>query len=391
MNVTRSGPAVFTLGFRPFFLGASVFATVTIALWMAMYVFGFGLPLEYLTPPQWHAHEMIYGYCVAVIAGFLLTAVTNWTQIPTPRGGPLMALYGLWVIPRILFLFGTKFVFIAAVFDLVFMVLLTGAVLSPIVKVKQWRQAGVMAKLIFLAGGHLLFLLGIAGILERGVYWSLYGGLYLVIGLIMTMGARIIPTFIENGVGYSVELYRGKWLGVMSLLLYLIFFVSELFLSSESLTVWTSGALFVVTTIRLWGWHTAGLWKKPLLWSLFLAFIFIDIGFLLFAVRPLLGTAKFIPMHSMAFGGIGLITLGMMARVSLGHSGRNIQAPPRTLPYAAGAIAVGAVIRVGVAVLDAGHYSQWIAAAQVLWILGFLLFLISYAPILLQPDAKRTP
>ena len=377
-----------TLGFRPFFLGASLFSVVTIALWMAVYVFGLVLPLENLTPSQWHAHEMIYGYSMAVIAGFLLTAVRNWTRIQTPSGTPLMALFSLWAAPRILFLFGTTYVFIAAILDLLFMLLLTGAVLFPIIKVKQWRQAGVMAKLIFLAGGHVMFFLGIGGYVERGVYWSLYGGLYLVIGLIMTMGARIIPTFIQNGVGYEVELYNAKWLGITSLLLYLVFFVSEMFLSKESLTAWVSAGLFVVTTIRLLGWHTAGLWKKPLLWSLFLAFIFIDAGFLLFAVRPFLGLAKFIPMHAMAFGGIGLITLGMMARVSLGHSGRSIHNPPKILLYSFLAIALGAMVRVGVSVIDAGHYSTWMAVAQSCWVLGFVLFVVPYAPILVGPDIE---
>ncbi len=357
---------------------------------MAVYVFQLPLPLHHLSSSQWHAHEMIYGYSMAVIAGFLLTAVRNWTQIQTPSGPPLMLLFSLWATPRILFLFGTTYIFIGAVLDLVFMLFLTGAVLYPIIKVKQWRQLGVMAKLIFLAGGQLLFLLGVGGYVERGVYWSLYGGLYLVIGLIMTIGARIIPNFIQNGVGYEVELYNGKWSGMASLLLYLLFFVSEMFLSKENLTAWISGGLFVVTTVRLLGWHTAGLWKKPLLWSLFLAFIFIDIGFLLFVVRPFLGLAKFIPMHAMAFGGIGLITLGMMARVSLGHSGRSIQNPPKTLVYSCVAIALGAIVRVGVSVIDAEHYATWMAVAQSCWIFGFLLFVISYAPILTAPDAIRT-
>ena len=387
-STPRSRYSLLTLGFRPFFLGASLFAVVTIALWMAVYVFGVALPLENLTPSQWHAHEMIYGYSMAVIAGFLLTAVGNWTHIQTPSGPPLMLLFSLWAAPRILFLFGTTHVFTAAVLDLVFMLFLTNAVLSPIIRVKQWRQTGMMAKLIFLAVGQILFLLGVGGYVERGVYWSLYGGLYLVIGLIMTMGARIIPNFIQSGVGYEVKLYNGQWLGMASLLFYLVFFFSEMFLSNKYLTAWVSGGLFVVTAVRLWGWHTTGLWKKPLLWSLFLAFVFIDIGFLLFAVRPFLGLAKFIPMHAMAFGGIGLITLGMMARVSLGHSGRNIHNPPKTLVYSCLLIALGAVVRIGVSVIDAGHYSMWTAVAQSCWILGFGLFVHSHAPILIGPDAE---
>lgn len=378
---------MFTLGFRPFFLGASVFAVVTISLWMAVYVFRLSLPLVNLSPSQWHAHEMIYGYSLAVIAGFLLTAVRNWTQIQTPRGAPLFILFFLWVAARVLFLFGTKFIFVAACLDLAFMLFLMAAVLHPIIKTKQWRQIAVVAKLVFLAFGHVVFYLGVAGTIERGVTWGLYGGLYLVIGLIMTMGARVIPSVIQNGVGSDVALYNPRWIGITSLLLYLFFFISELFLSSEYLTIYLAAGLFAVTTLRLFGWHTPGIWKKPLLWSLYLSLVFIDIGFLLFSIRPFLGLAKFIPMHAMAFGGIGLVTIGMMARVSLGHSGRSIHNVPRTFSYSCVAIAMGAVVRVGVSVIDAGHYANWIAVAQTLWVLGFLLFVLSYAPILIGPDA----
>jgi uncharacterized protein involved in response to NO len=378
---------LFTLGFRPFFLGASIFSAITIGLWMAIYVFHFSLPLENLTPSQWHAHEMIYGYSLAVIAGFLLTAVRNWTQIQTPRGVPLFILFSLWAAARVLFLFGTKYILAAAFLDLSFMLFLTAAVLHPIIKTRQWRQIAVVAKLVFLALGHVVFYLGVAGAVERGVYWGLYGGLYLVIGLIMTMGARVIPSFIQNGVDADVELYNPRWVGIASLLLYLFFFISELFLTNEYLTASLAAGLFAVTTFRLFGWHTPGIWKKPLLWSLYLSLAFIDLGFLLFSIRPFLGLAKFIPMHAMAFGGIGLVTIGMMARVSLGHSGRSIHNVPRTLSYSCAAIALGAVVRVGVSVIDATRYANWIAVAQTLWVFGFLLFVFSYAPILIGPDA----
>ncbi len=156
-----------------------------------------------------------------------------------------------------------------------------------------------------------------------------------------------------------------------------------------NLTATVSAGLFVVTTVRLIGWHTPGLWKKPLLWSLYMAFVFIDVGFLLFAARPFLGLGAVIPIHAMAFGGVGLATIGMMSRVSLGHSGRNINKPPRTVAYAFLALALGAVVRVGVSVIDAGRYTKWIGVAQALWIIGFLFFVFSYASILTGPDAIR--
>jgi uncharacterized protein involved in response to NO len=380
---------LFSLGFRPFFFGASVFSALTIGLWMAIYIFQFSLPLKTLSTSQWHAHEMIYGYALAVIAGFLLTAVRNWTRLSTPQGWRLAAMFFLWAAARCLYAFGTHYLLAAAGFDLLFITSLIGAVLLPVVRTRQWRQLAIVAKLLFLGFAHLSFYLGVFGHLAGGVYWGLYGGLYLVISLIMTMGARVIPTFIENGVGYEVELSNPKWINLTSLIIFLFFFIAELFVMRPIVTAAAAALLFMVTTIRLFGWHTPGIWRKPLLWSLYLSFVFIDAGFLLFALSPFVGFSRFLAIHAMTFGGIGLITMGMMSRVALGHSGRSIHYPPKTVAVSFGGLAVGAVVRVLFPLMWPPLYVTWIAISQAIWIASFLIFAALYARIFLTSDATE--
>lgn len=331
---------------------------------------------------QWHAHEMIYGYSVAVIAGFLLTAVKNWTGIQTVHGLPLALIFCLWLIARILFLFGSQFINIAAIFDSLFIVAVIIAAASPIIQARNWKQLGILSKLVLLAVFNSFFYFGYAGILEQGLHWGIYGGLYLVIGLILTLGGRVIPFFTEGGVGYEVKLYNPKWTTLSGLLIFLVFFISELFLHNKNITGVASLGLFIVYSIRLIGWYTYGIWEKPLLWSLHIAMLFINVGFLLFALSAFTDISKFIAIHALAYGGIGVITLAMMARVALGHTGRNINEPPAVVKYLFITIILGAIVRVFFPMLLPEQYLIWIISSQALWLIAFLLFVITYAPIL---------
>lgn len=377
--------ALFNLGFRPFFLGAGIFAILSIALWMGIYLFQFPLPITRISHIQWHAHEMIYGFSMAVIAGFLLTAVKNWTGVQTPHGSSLFALFSLWMLSRILFLFGERFILIAAILDIIFLIGLTIAVVTPIVRVKQWKQMMVVTQLALFIVTSSFFLLGVAGMVEQGVYWSLYGGLYLIIGLILIMGRRVIPFFIEAGVGYPVKLFNYRWVDLSSPALYLAFLVAEVLMINRYLSAFFAAALFIVTSVRLVGWHTVGIWKKPLLWSLFVAFSFIDLGFLLMALSPFLNLPVMPILHAFSFGGIGLMTLSMMARVSLGHTGRNVQNPPRAMAFAFLALMTGTVVRVILPLINPSDYLTWIAVSQILWIAAFLIFVVIYSPMLIKP------
>jgi uncharacterized protein involved in response to NO len=383
-NTFSSNFALFNLGFRIFFLGASIYSIVAVLFWTGIYSFNISLPIVGLSAFQWHAHEMIYGYSVAVIAGFLLTAVKNWTSIQTVHGLSLFTIFCLWLIARFLFLFGSTFIIYAALFDLLFIFSIIGATAYPVIKSRNWKQLGILSKLVLLAIANLCFYLGYAGVLEQGLTWGIYGGLYLIIGLILTLGGRVIPFFAERGVGYQVQLYNPKWTTLLGLLIFLIFFISELFLHNKNISGIASAALFIIYSVRLIGWYTPGIWKKPLLWSLYAAMFFINVGFLLFALNIYADISKFLAIHAFAYGGIGIITLAMMSRVAYGHTGRNINEPPSTVKYMFAIILLGAIFRVFFPLFLPEQHLSWIICSQVLWLVAFLLFIISYAPILIK-------
>jgi len=376
---------IFNLGFRPFFLGAAIFSVLIVVLWFAVYMLHLPLATGPLTVSQWHAHEMIYGYALAVIAGFLLTAVRNWTGIQTPHGLPLAGLFTLWVLARLLFMAGGSVIGVAAFFDLTFVLGLCSAVSLPIVRAKNWRQLGILSKLLLLGAGNACFYLGAMGWLPQGAYWGIYGGLYLIISLILLMGGRVVPFFIERGVGYPVTLSNPRWPAITSLALFVVFFVDEVFLHHKTTSAIAAMGLAIVNGLRLHGWHTVGIWHKPLLWGLYLPFVFIVTGFLLHALSIFADVPGFLAVHAFAYGGIGLVTMAMMGRVAVGHTGRDINHPPSLLRYALLILIGGAVFRVFLPLMDMGNYLLWIALSQFLWAGAFLLFAITYAPILTRP------
>jgi len=384
-SAARGRTALFNLGFRPFFLGAALFAIVAVAAWTLVYTLGIPLPIREVSPFQWHAHEMIYGYSIAVIAGFLLTAVRNWTGADTVHGAALLGLFCLWAGARVAMLFGTALLDLAALLDILFILMLSAAVAAPIIRARQWRQMAIVSKLALMGVGSIVFYLGAFGHLTSGVHWGIYGGLYLVVGLVLTMGRRVIPFFIERGVGYPVTLFNSKWIDISSLVLFLALFVVEVFVADKTAVPWLAGALFLVNGVRLVGWHTPGIWRKPLLWSLYLAYGFIVVGFGLLALSGFTEVSRFIALHAFAYGGIGLITLSMMVRVSLGHTGRDIHQPPRAVSYAMIALVAGLVFRVLMPVAWPGHYVAWIAASQLLWLAAFVMLATVLVPILVSP------
>ena len=265
------------------------------------------------------------------------------------------------------------------------------AVIYPIIQVKQWKQIGIISKLILLAVGNGCFYLGMAGIIANGVYLGIYGGLFLIIGLILTMGRRLIPFFVQMGVGYPVKLLNSQWLDVSSLVLFLAFFVVELFIYSQPTAALLSIGLFIITSIRLIGWYTVGIWKQPLLWSLFIAFLWIDMGFLLMALLPFFNLPKLLAIHAFGFGGIGVVTLSIMSRVSLAHTGRNVKNLPGAITVALLAMIAGSIFRVGLPLLDANLYVIWVVTSQILWITAFMIFVIIYAKMLINPRVDGQP
>jgi uncharacterized protein involved in response to NO len=384
--------AVFNLGFRPFFLGAALYAFLAMLVWMGIYVFSMSLPLQSLPAVSWHAHEMIYGYGMAVIAGFLLTAVKNWTGITTLHGRPLALLFALWAAARVMpFLSITGGRYALALLDLGFVLFLLIAVVVPIVKAKQWRQLGIAFKLILLGLCNAWFYTGLFGWSEQGLRGGIYAGFYLIVALILTMSRRLIPFFTERGVGYSAQLKNSRWLDIGSLLLFVLFLIADVVAGHKQIAAAAAIALLILHSIRLYGWFTRGILSRPLLWSLHAGYALTTAGFALYAASVYTNVSPFLGVHAFAVGGIGIITLSMMARVSLGHTGRNVHQPPKIVAYILLTLSMAVIVRVFLPLIDSEHYRLWIAGAQLLWISAFAGFLLAYCPMLIKPRVDGLP
>jgi uncharacterized protein involved in response to NO len=376
---------VLRLGFRPFFLLGSLYAVVAMLAWVGVYRGWWMMPFEQLPPMTWHAHEMIYGYALAVVAGFLLTAVKNWTGIQTAYGWRLALLALFWVCARIGALVDTpisQWLLLAG--DMAFVFMLCFEIAWPILRARKWEQIGILAKVILLGLSSALFYAGLLGWHEQALYWGLYSGLYLIIGLIITMGRRVIPFFIERGVDSKVELMNLRFIDLAAIPVFLLFYVLEVFTPFQALASIMALVLCLFYLVRLRLWHHPDIWKKPLLWSLYLSQVFITIGLLMLGLRLIVDVPSFLAIHAFAYGGIGLVTLGMMARVSWGHSGRDVFNPPALLNWVFALLFIGAMVRVFLP-LVIGHYAILVLIAQVFWIASFGLFLWLYMPVFIKP------
>ena len=382
--------ALWQLGFRPFFLAAAAWALLAVLLWTGSYSFGLALTPANLSPLLWHGHAMVYGYTLAVITGFLLTAVKNWTGVQTARGPALATLLLLWLAARLLpFVPGLPLA-VAAVADGLFGLLLLIAVAAPIIRVRQWKQLGILLVLGLLVSGNTVFWCGALGLVDDGMRTGLYAGAYLVTLLITIMGRRVIPFFIEKGVGSGQAPVNYAWVDWLSVPALLLTFLTQSLMPGSLLGAGVAGVTALLMLARLWGWLIPGLWSRPLVWVLWLGYAWLPIGLLLLAAATPLAAigiagAGQLALHAWVYGLMGLVTLGMMARVTIGHTGRVVLDPPKGLGIMFALLAVGALARVIAPLLDSGDYRVWIVLSQVLWLTAFGLFLLHFAAMLVQP------
>ena len=385
-----TGSALFNLGFRPFFLGAGIYGVLVMILWWGQYSRYIG---SAVLTPAWHAHEMLFGYTLAVIAGFLLTSVRNWTGIETISGPGLFALFCLWAVARAANSLG--YVEVAAFSDIAFMLWFGWCAVMPIVKVKQWRQTVIIGVIIIMTLANCLYYAGQVSKIDNGIYLGNYIGFYVIVGLVLMMTGRVIPFFIERGIEEQVQLLSRPRLEIVNFIAYIAFAVANIIgpdiTGANQYIYGLAALLFVLNIVRLDGWYAKGIWQRPLLWTLFVAYGFIVLGFLLYALLYFGWFNLFVPIHSIAVGGIGMLTLSMMARVSLGHTGRSIHDPPGAVRIAFITLLLASVLRVTLPVLFPGSHLLWIQASQLMWVVSFSLFLVAYYPILIQPRIDDQP
>ena len=182
-----------------------------------------------------------------------------------------------------------------------------------------------------------------------------------------------------------MQLKNWKWLDISSLVLFFLFWIADLLAPNTAAVALLAGSLFVLHTVRMVGWYTHGIWHSPLLWVLYLAYGSLVAGFLLKLAVFVFGVSPYLAVHAFAFGGIGMMTIGMMSRVSLGHTARSITEPPVALFWVFLILFIGTVARVLLPLIDPSHHSIWIGLSQAFWIVSFSLFLYVYTPMLFQP------
>jgi uncharacterized protein involved in response to NO len=337
----------------------------------------------------WHAHEMLFGYAAAVLAGFLLTAVRNWTGRNTLHGLPLAGLALIWIGGRVLpWLEAWVPPPLAAAVDLAFLPLLALALQRPLWQARERSNRVFLPLLWLMAGANLLFHLQPLGLAETGARGTdaMLALLVLVLALI---GGRVIPFFARAALpGFQARRFEaaeqaGLWvLGALALAL------------AAWPTPWLvaplAGLAALTQAVRLYGWHDRRVWGRPILWVLYSGFAWVVLGLALLAVAAAGWVPGSLARHALTVGGIGVVTLGMMARVSLGHTGRPLE-PARWVAASFLVLNLAAVLRVFGPLLAPERYALWVELSAGLWVLTFLAFLAHYAPILVRPRPDGQP
>ncbi len=383
---------IFESPYRPFFILAAISSLFYMTIWTLFYTFKLPLNFENISPTMWHAHEMLFGYTMAVIAGFLLTVEKYWLGKNIEKRSILLTLVILWIAARVsIFLrLITNIPYeIGAIFDCLFMIVLTIRVAYPIISARAWDKMGLVAHIAIVAAANVVFYLGLSGIISNGQYLGVYSALYLIISIILLMGRRMIPIFIRNGLEFKFEPKNWRVIDILSLVFFVLFFIYDLFFTSPITVSIISGILAIIYLIRLFGWYSNKIWSKPLLWVLFVAYSWIAVGFTLKFLSLYFNIFGFLSLHSFTYGGIGIITIGFMSRVILGHTGRNVFEPPKILFWIFSILFAGAIVRVFFPLIDITRYQIWIGASQLLWILSFLIFTVVYLPMLFRPSIEK--
>jgi uncharacterized protein involved in response to NO len=386
---SRRMPVLFALGFRPFFLLTGFFAIFLVAAWVPIFVGGIAIDTHY-GQIGWHSHEMIFGYTSAVIAGFLLTAVRNWTERPTPTGGYLAAMAGLWLGGRIMPLFPQIFsAWPIALVDLTFLPIVAIGIGLPLAQKGEMRNLSFLLILAALFIGDLLVHLELLGYGQQLARKGNFLGLHLVILLIVIMGGRVIPFFTERALAGVVIKRRSfiEWLAPISALAFL---VAELG-SADGLIVGACAAsAALVNSIRLASWYTRRIWRVPLLWVLHLGYGWIVAGFCLVAAAAFRAVPPQFTVHAFTVGGIGVLSLGMMARVALGHTARPLKVGP-AMAVAFALVNLAALLRGLLPIWYPQRLSEFVIISGGLWSIAFVVFVVIYMPILTQPRVDGRP
>jgi uncharacterized protein involved in response to NO len=376
---------ILALGFRPFFLLAAIFAAASVPLWILIYQ-GVLDPVSYLPPTIWHAHEMVFGFAIAVIGGFLLTATSNWTGRRTATGVSLAALAGLWIAGRIAIFAGLPDWLVMGL-DVAFLPVLAIVLAMPILAAGNRRNIIFPVVLLVLGAVNLSIHLGALGVID----WDPARGLRVAIDLILLMigvlGGRVIPSFTKNALPQA-RVNPCPKASVLALLSLAALAIAEAAIDMPPVTGTLVLAAGVINALRMRGWGSLATGRQPILWILHVGYGWLAVGLVLRGVAELSGV---IPadagIHALTLGAVGSMVIGMMSRVALGHTGRAIIPAPLTIA-AYWLVNAATLLRVAFALIPSDDWRiAALAGSGVLWSLAFLIFAVVYLPILSRPRA----
>ena len=389
------GFALFNYGFRPFFFLAGLFAVMSVGMWLLLYTGYAQLELVDL-PARWHAHEMLFGYTMAAVAGFFLTVVPNWTRVSAQKGPVLMLLTALWLLGRLVEWGQAVLPYEAAmVGDLLFLVVLTALVARPLLNPQHRRQFVFVPILLCLIVGNALMHLDVLGFAGLDIDWGRRGlmlGLDATVVLIAVMGGRVTPSFTSSFIGHAdpkVKVRQNPTLDRFVMAATWAVLVVDLAWPER----WLGGAAALVAAglhgVRLGGWQSRRTLSNPILWVLHLGYLWLIVGLGVKGLADFGLVAQSNALHALTIGAIGTMTLAIMTRASLGHTGRSIRAHP-LIVGAYGLLSLAALARLAVMIWPEATM-EWVVVSGVAWISAFAIFFVIYAPMLMRPRIDGKP
>jgi len=379
------GFSLWTLGFRPFYLLASLFAALSVPLWALQ--FSGHLPFSYVDAPFWHAHEMLFGFALAVIVGFLFTAGRNWSGHATPTGTLLAAVALLWLAARVLLL--TRWQVTAAAANVAFPLVAALCLAVPFWRARNQRN-------YFFVGLLLLFAVCSAWVHAQRLGWTAsnaWGGLQLGLNMLLfimvVIAGRVLPMFTNNAAP-GANATRRAWLEKLSLGLVLALLAADLAGLDAPWSIALALPAAAAHGVRWWLWQPWKTLRQPLLWVLHLAYLWIPVHFLLRALAAMGWVPVSVGIHALTVGAAGGLIIGMITRTALGHTGRPLRAGRGEVACYL-LIAAAALVRVLLPLLLPALTLQAMVLSSLLWALGFGLYALLYWPILSRPRLDGQP
>ena len=384
-SISSSWPAVLGYGFRPFFLLAGIHAATAIPIWL-MSLQGFG-PLSVPVPAlAWHAHELLFGFIVAAVAGFLLTAVPSWTESRGYAGAPLLGLAFLWIAGRLVTTFPSSLTAgMVALIDLAFIPILALTILPALIRSGNRRNFVFIGMLAGLFASNLHFHLAGAATSE-----PLHLGINIILLMVAIIGGRTLPAFTSSGLkqrGIDISIRRHSWLDIAALAATLAVVIIDVVSSATIVAAVAATVAAALLALRMARWQGHRTLHEPIIWVLHVAYAWLPIGLALKAAwlfgAPIPSASW---LHALTAGAFSTMILAVMSRAALGHTGRELVAPG-LIVMAYYLVGVAALMRVFGPILFADAWRFWMVASGSLWSLAFILFVVVYAPILCSPRA----